>query len=939
MKIKNTLTAVLLLIAGAVSAQQMPPIPADKDVRVGKLDNGLTYYLRHNTYPEHKADFYIAQRVGSVNEDENQRGLAHFLEHMAFNGSDHFKGNNLQEWLRTIGVKYGENLNAQTGFDRTIYYFTDVPTTRPSAIDSCVMILKDWSNGLTLDAKEIDNERDVIHNEYRLSMQAPMRILERQSPEMFKDSKYGQRFPMGLMSVVDNFKPEALRAYYQKWYRPDNQAIVIVGDIDVDHIEAQIKKLFSGIKVPANAAKVVDEQVPDNKTAIYLADKDKEMPGDYLSFFKKQEVMPDSLKSTMLYFIYDFMNSVTTSMLNSRLQEVSQQPNCAFNGAMAGYGSFMDMIKTKDVLSIQIMPKEGKESQALADVAREVKRVEDFGFTATEYERAKADYLSNLEKEYTNREKTENSVYCQQYVDNYILHNPIPSIETKYQTMKMVLPSIPVEGVNESAKEIFNINDSNLVVLAMQPEKDGMKYATPASMKSAIEGVRAEKLTAYVDNVKQEPLIAKLPAKGKIVKETENSKLGFKELTLSNGAKVLLKKTDFKDDEIVFDAFAKGGKNMLNKSDAFNMAFFQYAIQMSGLGDFSNTELQKALAGKQVSVYPDITVANRYLSGSTMPKDIETLMQLVYLNFTNVKKDEKSVASLMGMLQNQLDNKATNADLVFSDSLQSTTYCGNKFYRVPDAKDLKNINYDRQLQIMKQMFSNASDFTFSFVGNFDEATLRPLIEQYIASLPSAKETLKTTDIRTIFKGDRKNIFTFKMENPQTQTAEVWRSNAIPYSLQNTVTSDAAAQVLMMSYLRTIREKESAAYTVSAWSDEELGGKDYYAIINAKCPTNPDKAKLANDLLFKGINDAATTVDAADVNKAKEAMLKQFDINVKTNPYWTGVFHLYFLRGVDTYTDYKKTVSALTPASISAFLKNVILKSGNHVEVIMKPEGK
>ncbi|MCH4155354.1 MAG: insulinase family protein [Muribaculaceae bacterium] len=939
MNIKYIFTVVFLLIAGAISAQQMPSVPQDKDVRVGKLANGLTYYLRHNAYPEHKADFYIAQRVGSINEDENQRGLAHFLEHMAFNGSDHFKDNNLLEWLRSIGVKFGENLNAETNYDHTVYYFTDVPTTRTSALDSCVLILKDWSNGLTLSTKEIDNERDVIHNEYRLSIQGAAKVLERQLPEVLKGSKYGMRSPIGLMSVVDNFKPEALRSYYKKWYRPDNQAIIIVGDIDVDHIEAQIKQLFSGIKVPANAAKVVDEPVPDNNTAIYLADKDKELPSECIFFNKKHEAMPDSLKSTMIYFIYDFMNDVLSNMLNSRLQEVVQQPGSPMNMAMSYYGPLMGITKTEDALGVDAYPKEGKENEAIAALAREVKRVHDFGFTATEYARAKDAYLSDLEKDYTNRDKTENKDYCQKYVANFLTHDPIPSIETKYQMMKMILPSIPFAQVNQYAQALFEISDTNLVVLAMQPEKDGMTYLTPASMKAAVDGVRAEKLTAYVDNVKQEPLIATMPAKGSIVKETENAKLGFKELTLSNGAKVLLKKTDFKNDEIAFSAFAKGGKDMFTKADATNLMAFSEAIENSGLGDFSNTELQKALAGKQVSVSPEVDNKSRLLNGASTPKDLETLMQLIYLSFTNVNKDEKAVAAYMGQYQAFFDNKPTNADLVFTDSLHSTIYCGNKFYRLPDGSDVKTISYDRQLQIMKQLFSNASDFTFSFVGNFDEATIRPLIEQYIASLPSVKQNLKQSEIRTIFKGDRKNAFTLKMENPQSKTAEVWRSNAIPNTLQNRVTAEATAQVLTMLYLRTIREQASAAYTVGSMSRMEEGGKDCYAMIYAMCPTNPDKAKLANDLLYKGINDAAKSVDAADVAKAKEAMLKQNDIDARTNSYWNDVFFRYYINGVDTNTGYKDAVSAITPAGISSFLQNVILKSGNHVEVIMTPQAK
>lgn len=925
--------ALLLVSAGTAMAQQMPPIPVDKDVKIGHLDNGLTYYIRHNNYPEHVASFYIAQKVGSINENDDQRGLAHLLEHLAFNGTEHFKDNDLQEYLRSIGVEYGRNLNAYTSIEKTVYYFTDVPTQRISAVDSCMLILKDWSNGITLTQKAIDDERDVVHNEYRMSMVGQSRILERALPKLYQGDKFGYRLPIGLMSVIDGCKPETLRAYYRKWYRPDNQAIIVVGDVDVDHIEAQIKKLFSGIKVPANAAKVVPVQVAPNDTAIYVVDKDKEMQADVFQIYMKHEAFPDSLKDNMDYLVVGYMNNVIASMFNARFSEKAQEPDCPFLQAGAEDADYL-VSSTMDAFTFLGVPKPGMTKEAYAAILREAKRVHDFGFTASEYQRAKDEFLSSMEKALSNKDKMKNEQFTTQYVDNFISKEPIPSIEDEAQVYNMLAPNLPVEVINDYAKQLICQSDTNLVSLFMMREADGAVYPTEKELADIVKQVRNEKLEAYVDHVKQEPLMAQAPKAGQIKKTVENKALGYKELTLSNGAKVILKKTDFKDDEILFAATANVGYSAFDKADAVLPMFFDAAISASGLGNFSNTELQKALAGKQVSIGTNISPFSHGLSGRSTPKDIETLMQLLYLQMTAVAKDQKSFDNLKNTYITVLANKDNNPNMVYQDSVQSTLYLGNKMARIPSADDVKGISYDRILDLAKQYYGNAKDFTFYFVGNYDEKALLPLIEQYIASLPNNGFKLKNKQI-PFAQGEVSNVFDKSMENPQTQATEMWYAKA-PFTLRNSVLADFSARLLEMKYLRIIREELSAAYHTSATSGVIRDFDNKVAItLTASAQLNPEKAEQAIPYFEKELKETIAKPDEADMQKVREILLKQAGVSEKTNGYWIGVLSTLNELGVDTHSDYKSTIKSIDAKSISDFLTQQLLKSGNHLEIVMK----
>lgn len=937
MNLKKLFVASLLLVTATTTsmAQEMPSIPVDPDVKIGKLDNGLTYYIRHNAWPEQRAEFYIAQRVGSIQENDEQRGLAHFLEHMCFNGTENFKGNDIIKWCETIGVKFGRDLNAYTSIDQTVYNISNVPTTREGIVDSCLLILHDWADGLLLEAGEIDKERGVIHEEWRMRTTATMRMLERDLPRLYPNSKYGHRMPIGLMEIIDNFKPEVLRAYYEKWYRPDNQAIIVVGDVDVDKVEQKIKNLFAPIKMPQNPAPVVAEAVPDNKEAIFVVDKDKEMQYSIVQLMFKSDPVPDEVKGNMQYLVIDYLKDACIGMLNDRLTELAQKADCPYLQGGVDYDQYL-LSKTKDAFNISVLPKEGQTEAALKAAFIEARRAAQFGFTATEYQRYKQNFISQLDKQYSNKEKRFNSQFVNEYVKNYLDNEPIPGLDDYYQVMKQLAPMLPLETVNEVMKSFFEDKDSNMVVLNMNQEKEGAVYPTEASLKKAIDEARATQLEAYVDNVKNEPLITKMPKAGKIVKEVASKKFDYKELTLSNGAKVILKHTDLKKDQVILASEGFGGSSLYGEKDFANIKMFDDAIEASGLGNFSHTELEKAMAGKIASASMALGRDRANITGSSTPNDVEAMLQLVYLYFTNINKDQESYDNMMKTTELMLKNKLLQPEAVFSDSLTLTVQNHSKRFAPLTMDDLEKVSYDRILEMAKEQTSNAAAYTFTIIGNYDEATIRPLIEQYLASLPAQKKVVKGKDVNETFKGEVINDFKRKMETPKAIAVMVWSNTQMKYTLENIIRADMVGQILSMIYTEKIREEASAAYSVLAQAG--LSRDDYRTTgtVLVYCPMKPEKGDVATKIMLDEVNNMAKSVDAEKLNKVKEYMLKNVDDQAKTNNYWIRVIGRLRDYGVDVHTDYKKVVEAQTPDAISAFMQE-FLKPGNRAEVIMLPE--
>ena len=943
MKVKKLFAVMFMMLmafgTSTVKAQMTgQSIPVDDQVRIGKLDCGLTYYIRHNDYPEHRVNFYIAQRVGSIQEEENQRGLAHFLEHMAFNGSEHFngEGKGIIDYTRSLGVAFGQEMNAYTSIAETVYNIDNVPSDRQSAIDSCLLILKDWSNGLLLTDEEIDKERGVIHEEWRVRRSAMQRMLENQLEKLYPGSKYGRRMPIGLMEIVDNFPYQDLRDYYHKWYRPDNQALVIVGDVDVDHIEAQIKELYKDCVLDPNAAQVVPEPVPDNEEPIICVDKDKEQQYSQVMVMFKHEAFPKEMKTDMMYMIVNYVTSMVSDMLNNRLNEKAQEPDCPFVMAMAEDDNYL-LSNNVDAFTLIVMPKEGQTEAATEAAVTEAMRAAKHGFTETEYIRAKEEYLSQLEKQYNERNKISNGRLAAQYYRNYLDNEPIPSIEQEYQLMSQFVPMIPIDAVNGMLPEILTTDGKNLVVLSVNQEKDGAVYPTPESLHTAINnGLNAE-VEAFVDNVKQEPLITKLPKKGKIKKESYNSLYDYKQYELSNGAHVILKKTDFKENEIRMSAIRRGGNSLLTEKDWANMKMMDGITEVSGLGNFSSTELEKALAGKQASV--SMNMGNEYdeISGNSTVKDLETMFQLLYLKFTNITKDEKGYNLLTSMLETQLKNKGLAPESAFSDSI--SYIMGNHEWRSKpfDVDALQELNYDRALQIAKEHTANAADYTFIFVGAFDEATILPLIEQYVASLPAKKgNPSQWGQLESHPQGETVCHFTRKMETPKAYAFLTFFDDKTPYSLENEIKADMLGEVLDKIYMQKIREDAGAAYSTSTFGRCGFEGSNTFTAILNVCPVKPEFADLALKILKEEMQAVTSNVDASTLKDIKENMIKSYNTSIKENQYWVNIIRTSILMGADRHTGFVDFVNAQTPESIAAFARQ-ILNAGNSIEVLMLPE--
>jgi len=937
---KNLVTASLLLCASTTFAQQMPPIPIDKNVRIGKLENGLTYYIRKNTTNEKRADFYIAQKVGSILEEPQQRGLAHFLEHMAFNGSKNFpgtdKGLGIVPWCESVGIKFGANLNAYTSIDQTVYNISNAPVTREGILDSCLLILHDWSNDLLLADKEIDKERGVIHEEWRSRMSATQRLQEKALPIMYAGTKYADCMPIGTMDVVDNFKYKTLRDYYEKWYRPDLQGLVIVGDIDVDAVEAKVKKIFSDIPKPVNPALRTYFPVNDNKEPIVVIEKDKEQTNMQILLFNKHDVYPDSLKNNMQYLFFDYAKNMIGNMLNTRLNELTQSANPPFVYGYTYDNSFF-VSKTKDSFTGVAVSKEDGVENALSTLLREIERAHRFGFTESEYIRTRAEYLRNLESEYNERGKKKNEDYANSYVNNFTDNEPIPSIDDRYALMNKIAPNLPVAMINEVLKSF--IADSNQVVAIFGPDKEGLVYPTKDKILSIFKSVKAENITAYVDKVSNEPLISVAPKAGKIISTKENTNFGTTTLTLSNGVKVIVKNTDFKADEIQMKGVSLGGNSLMPNSEIINIKSLNDVVELGGLGNFSAVNLQKVLAGKKASVSASIGTNTEGVNGSCSPKDLETMLQLTYLTFTAPRMDADAFASYKTRMKASLQNNEANPMVAFSDSVTFGIYGNHPRTTRMKADMIDKIDYQKCMDLYKDRFKDASDFTFILVGNVDLEKAKPLIEQYLGALPSInrKETFKDTKMYTR-KGEYKNEFMKKQETAKASVFTFYNGNC-KYTSQNDIMMSMLSQILDIVYTEKIREQEGGSYGVSVYGNTAKYPKEESSL-QIVFQTDPAKKDKLIKIVFDEIDNIAK-VGSSETNlaKVKEYMLKKYKENIKENSYWVGCIDEYLYTGLDMDASYEAIVNKITISDLQKFAKSLFSQK-NQVEVTMtSPEAK
>jgi len=943
---RNSLIISLLLISAVAFSQNnqqqqqgIEKLKMDPKLRYGKLDNGLTYYIRHNELPKERAEFYIVQNVGSLQEEETQRGLAHFLEHMAFNGSKNFPAKTgIQDYVESIGMKNGENLNAYTGFEQTVYTLMNAPVATEGVVDSCLLILHDWSSFLLLEDDAIEKERGVIREEWRTRSGAQMRVLEQQLPELMPESKYSVRLPIGDINIINTFPGDVLRNYYKKWYRPDLQAIIIVGDIDVDKVQAKIKKMFADISIPVNPAERKRYGVPDNPSPLVSIAKDKELTNITLEIYYKHETMPDIVKGTIADFLTQYNKAVISQIMSERFADIVQKSNPPFVAAYAGDDYFY-ISKTKDAWSSGALVKDGNIERAMKALVAETERVKQHGFTEAEYQRARDNILKSYETAYKERDKQQNSVFAQEYIDNFTDGECIPGIEAEYEIIKYIAPNFPLEGVNTFVKELFNETEGgkNIVISLTGPDKADIKYPTKAELLNMFIAASSEKIEIKKEKEISKILIPNLPAPGKIVSEREDPLFGATLFTLSNGVRVAVKKTDNKEDEILMTATSPGGLTLFkDDKDIWNCKVINKAIQIGGLGNFSASDMYKAIAGKNVSLSAGIGDAYEIINGSASPSDLKTLFELIYLQVTSMRQDDDAYKSFEERVKSELENQQLSPWIAFSDTVSATVYNNNPRNERLRAADFDKVNYHRMLEMYNERFADASDFIFTFVGNVNLDALRPFFEQYLATLPSLKRIEKGDEnqVTPFVKGKIERHFSRELETPKS-TIGLLYSGEMPYNKKNIITSQLLSNILDLVYTEKVRENESASYGVQtsvSMYDFPLGRTSIQIYFDTDPGRTDQIAGIVKTELERIANEGPRE---NDIKKAVMSILKGRSEIMQENRYWLDIIDTYYYRNFDLHTGYNEILNSITADDIKSFTK-AFLDQGNVVEVVMSP---
>lgn len=933
-KMKHFLTIVALFFACNIYAQQ-GKIDNDNTIRKGILPNGMTYYIRHNAQTKGVADFYIAQKVGSILEEKRQRGLAHFLEHMAFNGTKHFPGNTLQPgivaWCESVGIKFGANLNAYTSVDQTVYNISAAPITREGVIDSCLLILNDWSHELLLTDKEIDKERGVIEEEWRTrrSGMAMQRLSEQAMPIIYAGTKYSDCMPIGNIDIVRTFPYNDLRDYYSKWYRPDLQAIIVVGDINEDKIEEKIKKLFAKIPLPQNPAHRIYYPIGNNEKMILYTATDKEQPTVNFTLYMKRDVTPKQERNTIQNYTDDYKTNILRMAINDRLEELSRTKNAPFISASVRSGNFF-LASTKDAFELSGVLKEGKTIEAIQLLVGEVERARANGITIDELKRGKAEMLSYAENDYNDRSNRRNGEFVEQCVQNFLEETPIIEPEKELEIVRKLDKTVTIDDVNALAKTI--ITNQNQVVTMFGPDKNTFKMPTNSSIENAILKAQKQHYTPYkTQNTLTERLITKLPKPGSIISE-RTYKYGYTEFTLSNGLKVYVRPTNFEPDEVNLKLFSLGGKNIYPDSEMPNLTYLMAGATIGGVGQYNDLTLEKMLAGKTATVTPFIDNDTRGMAGTSNVKDTKTLLELVYLYFTQPRKDPQAFKNLMEQQQEFLTNAHVNPMLAYNDTLHKVAYATNRMASM-DKEQLKRVNYNRIMHIYKELFANAANFKLILTGNININKLRPLLCQYIATLPSnnTKETIGTYEPKLV-DGKKTYIFHKKQTTPTAITTIVIKGK-MEYNNRNELLMDAIGQLLRIVYTEKVREDKGGTYSVQASGDLQHHPNDE-ALLRIAFQTDPQKYNDLIPIVYKELEKMATEGPSQqDLDKVKAYELKVYNQVLRMNNYWEYVLYTDLYNGIDVDTDFRYIVENMTCDDIRTTLRN-LLNQNNCIEVTM-----
>jgi len=936
---KISLSIFLLAVVSMLSAQQTPEkLPMDPDVRYGKLDNGLTYYIRHNEQPKQRAEFHIAQAVGAILEEDHQNGLAHFLEHMAFNGTQHFPGKGIINYFESVGVNFGGNINAYTSIDETVYRLSDVPTYREGIVDSALLVMHDWSCGLLLLPEEIDAERGVILEEWRTRRNADWRLWSQLRQKMYAGTQYAKRDVIGDTAVILNFEYQAIRDYYHKWYGPDNQAIIVVGDINVDTIEAKIKSLWADVPRRENYGERPIYTINHNEEPLIAIVTDKEAQGSRITLEYKFDQLPEALQGTAQEYTLNLVRELACDILDNRFSELALDPKASFTGAGCYYG---ERAKQMDAFVAVIIPKEGRETEALNDLLFQLEKMRRYGFTNAELDRVKTEKLNSMEKYYNERDTRKNITLARECIRHFEDGESMPGAQWEYEFVQAALPLMSLETVNKLG-EAF-VHDKPTVAIT-GPEKEGVNIPSNETILASLSAMKDLVIEAPEEEEIDRELVKKAPRKGKIKRITQNEDLGATEWLLSNGIKVVFKSTEFKADEILMRAFSKGGQSQVKTADLPSAQMAQYVIGMSGIGHLSSTQLEKALAGKTVSVSPEISEDSERIQGSSSVKDLETMLQLTYLYFTSPRRDEEAYQTLMALIRNQLVNRDKNPKTAFSDSIQMMATNHSERTILFNTEMLDRVTLDKALEIYKERFANPADFTFVFVGNIhpEDAQVQELICQWLGGLKTKRTRESIIDYHvTVAPGMQKNYFSREMETTTASNRIQYTSYDIPYTLANDLNMEMIGRILSTRYLESIREREGGSYGVGTYGYLTILPRPRAGLI-MQFDTDPKKQTRLMEIIHEEVQ---TIIDngplASDLHKEKESMLKDFEEDLEKNTFWRTQLYMYYYYdypkyGIRTTEDYRKAVEAITAESVQATLKKLVA-SGNVFEVVMFPE--
>jgi len=906
-------------------------IPVDPNVIIGKLDNGLTYYIRKNTKPENRVELRLAVNAGSINENKSQLGLAHFVEHMCFNGTKTFDGNKMIDYLQKYGISFGGDLNAYTSFDETVYMLK-VPTDNKNLLDTALQIIVDWSNYVAFNSKEIDKERGIITEEWRLGLGADDRLMKKYFPVAFKNSMYADRLPIGEIDVIKNFPYDTLRAFYKSWYRPNLQAVAIVGDIDVKEMEKEIKLRFSPIQNPVSERPRLDYEVPNNKEPLISIATDKEASGTMLLLVYKH-------KTKDIYTVADYKTLLTATlyneMLNARFNEITQKPDAPFAMANSNYGSF---VRSIDAYQLYASPKENQIDKSFEQLLLENLRVKKYGFTETELERIKEQMLSELEKAAKESDKTESARLIDEYVSHFLEKDAIPGAKIEYKLAQKLLPLISLNDVNALATEW--ITDENMVIIVTAPEKEGVLVPTEKQMLDIIASSKNKELAPYVDKFKAEPLVNEADLAGtKVVSKIENKELEYTELTFGNGVKAVVKNTKFKNDEILLNAYSLGGLSLYNENEYPSAFFASNILSSSGVGNFDQTELEKKLKGKEVKISPFIDDLREGFTGNCSPKDFETLLQLSYLYCKAPRKDEVAYEAYMSNLKNQIKFLGASPIYVFYDTLFKTATSNNaRTIVIPNERILNKIDFEKAFTVFSERFGNANDFKFFIVGNIDVDSITPLLEKYLGSLPVQNKKENWKDSQVKFPEGVTDLEFQKGTDPQSMVGIVLNEK-FEWTDKNRICLKVAKEILDIQLVELIREELSGVYSPQVQlSYEQFPNAEFSIMIMFGCsPKNTKKLTKAVFGIFKGMY---ATVEQKNIDKAKETLIREREVDLKTNKFWVNNLMSYYFNSDNSKltTDYENMLNEITANDIKEFAKKYF-KQNHYVRVVLKPEVK